>query len=93
VADVSAMLFNLTDELFFAGVTEHKLIGCSSNSGPWFGGEKADLCISSEPFDGKNKGFSYTFKSMFDIQLDGQTRNRLTREIGDKFTLSNIEVW
>jgi hypothetical protein len=56
------MLFNLTDELFFAGVTKDKLIGCSSNSGPWFGGEKPDLCVSSEPFNDKNKGFSYTFK-------------------------------
>lgn len=61
------MLFNLTDELSFGKVPENKLIGCSSNSGPWFGGEKADLCVSSEPFNDKNKGFSYTFKSMFDI--------------------------
>ena len=61
--------------------------------GPCFrGGLPPELGASGEPFNGKNKCFSWANEPGYKIPLENG-KNQLTNQADGAFTITELEVW
>ena len=92
-ADSSAFLFNLTCSLHFPSKASGKDILCHRIIGPDFsGGGGSALGVTSEPFNGSGKCYSWMNRPGYKIpEVNG--KNQLTNQERSSFIISELEVW
>ncbi len=56
-------------------------------------GKEQDLNITNEPFNGDGKSWSSENKPSYRIPKDADGKNMLTNQEGNRFTISELEVW
>jgi hypothetical protein len=86
-------LFNLSSSRQFKG-SHNAGIYCYTDDGPIFiaDGNYCELG-AGEPFNGDKKCVSYANQPGFGIGVDANGNNLLTNKKGERFTITELEVW